>query len=46
MFVQALAKTGLKRPGDYIQEPEPKKPGNMMQPGVGADQLTVTEEVI
>ena len=45
VLFQALAKTGLKRPGEYIEEPEPKKPGNMMQQGAVTEQVTVTEEV-
>ena len=49
LFLQALAnKGGVKRPGDSIDQPEPKKPLSMMQPQEGAltEQIFVPDNMV
>jgi len=47
---QALAKTGVKRPGDFIEQPEAKKPLNfpnmMQQQGGVTEQIYVPDNMV
>jgi len=44
---QALAnKSGVKRPGDYIEQPGAKKPSNMMQEGAITEQIYVPDNMV
>ena len=46
-FLQALAKAGGKRPGDQIEEPNAKKPLNMMQQdGAITEQIYVPDNMV